>query len=185
MMFGVHDNTMTPDDAAKNLPAPIPPEVLALAPSVQACMEAVPDCGLELDADWRIILRYARVHAMGIDEVNKISECMSHMLKERLSCIKTLEYLFQGAVADAVRRKIATLCQKHVKTPWGKLGFRKQKGKLVVVDDAALLTAMPGMRRVREVVEVDKGKLNAHYEATGEIPPGCDLELEQDVFYVE
>ena len=167
------------------IPQPITPEVLALVPSVQSCMEAVPDCGLELDEDWRLILRYARVHAMGEDEFIKISSCMAAMLRERESCLRTLDYLFKGAVADAVRRKIANLDQKHVKTPWGKLGFRKHKAKLVVVDSDALLTAMPHMKRVREVVEVDKAKLNMHYEATGEIPPGCDLELDSENFYVE
>lgn len=71
----------------------------------------------------------------------------------------------------------------------GRIGFRKKGGRLVVNDAAELegwLLAQPveaGLYRLKVAPEMKA--LQERFKATGEIPPGCDVEPETESIHIE
>lgn len=88
-----------------------------------------------------------------------------------------------------VRQQIAERGGKRkcLDLPAGRVGFRQQKEKMIVEDDARALawakTHCPTAVKVQE--SLLKAELNEHVQATGELPEGVRLEPEHESFYVK
>ena len=76
--------------------------------------------------------------------------------------------------------------RKSVKLPAGMLGFKNLAPKLVVLNDVIVLNwarkELPEAIKVTETVS--KTSLNEHFEKTGEIPNGVQVEPAKEQFYV-
>jgi phage host-nuclease inhibitor protein Gam len=77
--------------------------------------------------------------------------------------------------------------KKTLRLPDGSMGYRRRRPVLQIEDKEQLLdwckNNLPDAVRVRE--DVLKTPLNEHLKETGEIPPGCDLDLGGDEFFVK
>jgi len=70
----------------------------------------------------------------------------------------------------------------------GSIGWRRREGRLVVVDEAALkawLTEQDDVTLFRVSVSPDMKNLQAHYKATGTIPPGTEFVVAQEKLFIE
>jgi len=71
----------------------------------------------------------------------------------------------------------------------GSIGFRATQERLEVTDKKALVawleTLPPGTSLVRTKVEPELKAIQAHFKATGEIPPGCDVKPAGESIHIE
>lgn len=77
--------------------------------------------------------------------------------------------------------------KKSINLPAGRIGRRLQPAKLIVaVEDEAIAWARINCpEALTTSTKLNKTKLNEHFAATGEVPPGVTLVNEDDFFYVK
>jgi hypothetical protein len=101
---------------------------------------------------------------------------------------KSLMYLFGRQLEAWTRAEIARTGKRRrlVALPAATMGFRHQTAHLIIDDDAAaILWAKQACPPAIQLVErLLKTPINAHFQATGEIPDGAHLEPERDVFRI-
>jgi len=161
----------TEDEAVLALELPAPPEVFAIRDEVSAA--------------WL---------------VRKISEARAYVAKvrawahrEERRALREEEFFMgrYGAQLEAwCRGEVAKLKgrRKSLNLPGGSVGFRRVEAKLVIDDEAEVLTwarqHLPGA--VTSVEKLSKSAINKHFENTGEVPEaGAHVESERDNFYVK
>ncbi len=73
--------------------------------------------------------------------------------------------------------------------PSGTVGWRMKPARLVVVDEAALLAWAKSQPVEEDLVrvkyEVNKKALDVAFASTGEVPPGCNVQSEEETPYVK
>ena len=76
--------------------------------------------------------------------------------------------------------------RKSLNLPAGSVGFRHINMGLVVIDDAAVIewarSNQPKAIQTKEYLS--KTAINEHFAASGEVPPGVQVEPEREKFYV-
>jgi hypothetical protein len=171
--------TMTPDQALadERQNPPENPEADAL----RAEAESLDPGPMAQDDDTRILYRYLKLRARAVAELTTLREQTTAMVKDAERRVGTLDWLFGEAAARITAAKIAGGKSKSLKTPFGTVGYRTQRAALVVVDAAAVPLEFK-MIKTEEVVS--KAKLNVHWEATGEVPAGCDVTDSRETFYL-
>jgi phage host-nuclease inhibitor protein Gam len=104
---------------------------------------------------------------------------------------RTAQYFEAQAKCYAETARVELLGKGKKKSrdlPSGSVGWRKSGGGLVVTDEAACLEwakAQDDLSLVRVKVELSKTALKDRFKATGECPPGCDIEPESETLYVK
>lgn len=136
-------------------------------------------------ADWALdkLGRYQQ----RIAEIERQAEAARAMIESRrVSLVASLGQqvaYFEALLLDYAQRarsEIVGGSRKSRDYLHGRIGFRSKGGRLVVKDAAALaawLETQPpeaGLYRVK--LDPDKKALDAHFEATNELPPGCEYE---------
>jgi hypothetical protein len=86
------------------------------------------------DVEW--VMERVFEHTVEIDalEARKqaIVDNINSMIAEHRSAIETLKYLYLSHLERIVRDAIAGKDTRHVKTPFGRLGFRRTSGSTVI-----------------------------------------------------
>lgn len=146
-------------------------------------------------ADW-IMRRLAALRAEAAAIEAQKAAAIERVEKRAADLLSRIERgigFFTYHLADYCQREKATLLgggkKKSAEMLHGRIGWRKKGGKLRVTDKAALVAWLEhqppedGLYRLK--VEPDMAAIQARFRAAGEIPPGCEYELEEDVFYTE
>lgn len=100
----------------------------------------------------------------------------------------TLMYLFGRQIETWVKSEIKKLNgkRKSICLPGGTVGFRQQKSRLVIEDEATVINwarqHLPDA--IQTVEKLVKTTINEHFEGSGELPDGAQVQPEHSRFYI-
>jgi hypothetical protein len=161
------------------------------AEQIRSEIAAVDIGNLAKDEDEAILLRYLRRRSQVQAEITHIAEQTKALLRTLENRVKALDYVYLGQV-EAIARKKITGKVKSLKTPFGVVGFRSNPGGIFVEDEAKLIeeaTLAPDDSPLKKMYElspkVKRAEVTAHFKASGEIPPGCNVKDSEERFYVK
>ena len=141
------------------------------------------------DIETATMLKYIRLRNRYSEELSTVKRQMSSMMSSLESKISNLDYLYRDITIGYTKKALQNRKERSIKTPFGTVGFRKQQQRLQLLNEQRVIElsengALPeDCRKVS--VTVNKRALQKHYEATGEIPFGCEIVPEHDKFYVK
>lgn len=99
-----------------------------------------------------------------------------------------LLFLFGGQLERWARFEIQKLNgrKKSLNLPSGQIGFRHQPLKLTIVNEDALLSWARQYcpQAIKTIEHLQRTPINQHFQCTGEIPSGTEVEPEKEKFYI-
>lgn len=164
-------------------------DLAALEAELRAEVESMDPGELADTEEKRLLFKYVRARQRIAMEAQRVADQMKAMLRGFDSRLKGLDAFFGPPAARITRELLAGQGgkAKSIKTPFGTVGFRKQNAKLVVTDEAKLIDHCQVAEGMGDCIVPDwklvKSEVNAHFERTGEIPPGVEIEPETEKFY--
>ena len=132
-----------------------------------------------------------RLHTRYTDELKRAKEMYERICNELQNKIRGLDFVHERSVAETVSRMTANGKSRHVKTPFGVAGFRRQGERLTVVSDDLLLEAVAKGDAPENTIKPvtttrpDMEQIKQHFAATGELLAGCTMTEAFDKFYVK
>jgi len=120
------------------------------------------------------------------DKAALIKEQAAAMLRDVENDRRYLDWRFGEALQGWAQQNLPP-GKKSLKLLTGTLAFRTSPERLEVVDEAtAIKWAFDNCQAAYKMVEaLDKKALTAHFKASGELPPGCELKPATENFSVK
>ena len=160
------------------LPNAVPVEI-----DTDALEEIALDLGGEPGAGEALLIQYTKLVGRYRDERQRLEDAHERLVADVDAKLKALEWKLGTQVYLTVQAMLAGTKKRHVKTPYGRVGFRKDPARVLVNDPAELLAdekwsplieRKPSMKAILEYVL-----------ETGETPPGVVYEPSKDRLYAQ
>jgi phage host-nuclease inhibitor protein Gam len=180
--------------AEKCEPPPLPEGIASYEDPQDPAVKGAWEITTQTSADWALA-RVAECHAEAAAIEEQLAAAVARLHKRASELMERADrgaryFEFKLAVwAEKNRTSLLKGKSKSVHLLHGQIGWRKKGGRLVVADKARLaewLATQPieaGLYRTR--IDPEMSEIQAQFKRSGEIPPGCEYEIERDELYVK